>query len=134
MDHLNTNDLFALAKVLAEITRLGYTFTLTIRGKTIKNATDPNFAIYHWNRILCNSLKKVLENKEEANNKIEYDLVLSRNGSFMKKYCKLKWNQSIRRYEFSVQRSSDSSKEVKTFYSINNDDAHEAIIKMVGSY
>ena len=133
MNHLNTNDLFALAKVLAEITRIGYTFTLTIRGKTIRNTTDPNFAIYHWNKVLCSSLKKVLENKEEADNKIEYDLVLSRNGSFMKKYCKLKWNQSIRRYEFSVQRS-DSSREVKTFYSVNNNDAHEAIMKMVGSY
>lgn len=130
---MNTNDLFALAKILAEVTRLGYAFTLTIRGKTIRNATDSNFALYHWNKVLCSSLKKVLENKEETNNKIEYDLVLSRNGSLMKKYCKLKWNQSIRRYEFSVQRS-DSSKEVKTFYSVNTDEAHEEIMKMVSSY
>ena len=130
---MNTNDLFALARILAEVTRLGYIFTLTIRGKTIRNVTDSNFALYHWNKVLQSSLKKALENKEETDCKIEYDLVISREGSLMKKRCKLKWNQSIRRYEFSVQRS-DSSREVKTFYSVNNNEAYEEIIKMVSSY
>ena len=127
---MDTNDLFAVAKILAELNRLRFDFKLIICGKEFKNATDKNFSIYHWRYVLKEGLEDEL--KREADNKISYDLVLSL-GDAPKKYCKVQWDDSIRRYKFSMQIGR-SLPLTKTFYSLISEETNKEIIKMIGSY
>lgn len=128
---MDTDDLFAVARILAELTRLKFNFKLTICGVNFSNTTDNNFSIYHWRLVLVSKLGKQL--KKEANNRISYKLVVQQLNDY-KKYCDAAWDDSIRRYKFTMQRGGTSDVQVKAFYNLNSDNAYSEIIKMVCSY
>ncbi|MDO4760167.1 MAG: hypothetical protein Q4A33_02615 [Candidatus Saccharibacteria bacterium] len=127
---MDTDDLFAVAKILAELNRLRFSFKLIIYGVEFRNTTDNNFSIYHWRSVLIKGLKKKL--LEEANNRIRYELILTAADGVHKKYCKASWDESIRRYKFSMQIGTVTDS--KTFYSLKDEEAHREIIKLIGSY
>ncbi|MBR6965420.1 hypothetical protein IKH83_03880 [Candidatus Saccharibacteria bacterium] len=128
---MNTNDLFAVAKILAELNRFRCDFKLIICGEEFKNTNDNNFSIYHWHFVLRSRLEEKL--KKEADNKINYELFLTLASDPRRRHCKVWWDDSIRRYKFSMTRVGDIPK-VKTFYSLNSEEAHKEIIKMISSY